>query len=87
MEEHGTRPMEACEIILRHQLSCIGAVVPVYPANTLDQVARGYGDLIGLNLEQSRFSFSSRDRALSRYYGHLTIAEMGIGPGDTLYVC
>lgn len=74
------------EIRIYHKITSAAEVVPVYGSNTLGQVAQGYGELIGLKAENNKFLFYNEKTTPKRSTSDqtTTIAEFGIGPGDTL---
>lgn len=77
---------EAFEIKICHKITNAKEVVPVYGSNTLGQVVQGYGELIGLKSENNKFLFYNEKTTPKRSTSDqtVTIAEFGIGPGDTL---
>lgn len=77
---------EVFEIKICHKITGAKEVVPVYGSNTLGQVVQGYGELIGLKSENNKFLFYNEKATPKRSTSdqNVTIAEFGIGPGDTL---
>lgn len=77
---------EAFDIKILHKITNAQDTVPVYGTNTLGQVVQGYGGLIGLKSENNKFLFYNEQVTPKRSTSDqkVTIAEFGIGPGDTL---
>lgn len=74
------------EIKICHKITGAKDTVPVYGTNTLGQVVQGYGELIGLKSENNKFLFYNEQSKPKRSTSdqNVTIAEFGIGAGDTL---
>lgn len=74
------------EIKICHKITGAKDTVPVYGTNTLGQVVQGYGELIGLKSENKKFLFYNEQSKPKRSTSdqNVTIAEFGIGAGDTL---
>lgn len=77
---------EAYEIKICHKITGAKETVLVCGANTLGQIVQGYGELIGLKSENNKFLFYNEKVTPKRSTSDqsVTIAEFGIGPGDTL---
>lgn len=85
-ETSAANDKEAFEIKICHKITGAKDTVPVYGSNTLGQVVQGYGELIGLKSENNKFLFYNEKAMPKRSTSdqNVTIAEFGIGPGDTL---
>ena len=85
-ETDATNDKDAFDIKIYHKITEESRMVPVYSSNTLGQVVQGYGHLIGLKAENGKFLFYNENVKPKRSTStqSTTIADFGIGPGDTL---
>lgn len=77
---------ESFQLKLKNGLSEAENVMPVYPANTLGQIAEKCPKLIGTKKHAKRYNFEHGRTHRTESDTELTVSEFGLRAGDTLVV-
>ena len=77
---------EVFEINIARKITGMKAPLQVYPTTTMGQVLDESVKLLGVNPQNGKIIFENANTHESTAKTETTIAEMGLGKGDTLYI-